>query len=96
MELLKGARNKSELNEIIEEIKRKEIKVLHASAEQSALAISILRDYHLSNSFDIADAINSAVALGIGEELLSSNARHYSAIKGLKFVEFHPYETADR
>jgi len=90
MELLKGARDKAELKDIISEISRLKIKVLQASPEQSTLAITIMRDYHLRNSLDIADAINAAIAISTGSELLSANTKHYSMINGFRFVEFQP------
>ena len=90
MELIKGARSKAEQNAIISEINRMGIQVLHASEEQSALAITLLKDNHLSNSLDIADALNAAIAISTGTELLSSNKKHYGPISGLKYREFQP------
>ena len=90
MELLKGACNKAEQDAIVSEVTRLGITVLQATNEQSSLAITLLRDYHLSNSMDIADAINAAIAISTGTELLSSNKKHYSPIKGLKYREYCP------
>jgi len=90
MELLAGARDKSEQKAIISEVSKLGIQVMHASPEQSALAITIMRDYRLSDHIDIADAINAAIAISTGSELLSSKKKHYLPINGLKYVEFQP------
>ena len=90
MELIKGARDREEQKAIIAEITRSGIQILHSSSEQSALAITIMRDNHLNNSLDIADAINAAIAISTGNELLSSNKKNYGPIIGLKFVEYKP------
>ena len=90
MELLKGARSRAEQNAIISELILLDIHVLHSTEEQSALAITILRDYCPSTSLDIADAVNAAIAISTGNELLSANKKHYCSIKGLKYVEFQP------
>ena len=88
MELIRGARDKTEQKAIISEITRLGIQILHSSAEQSALAITILRDYHLDNAVQIAGSINAAIAISTGNELMSSNSKHYGSISGLKYVEF--------
>jgi len=88
MELIRGARDKAEQKAIISEITRHGIQILHSSAEQSALAITILRDYHLDNSLDIAVAINAAIAISTGNELMSSIKKHYGSINGLKYIEY--------
>lgn len=90
LELLQGARSRAEQNKIVAEINRLEVTVLHATQEQSALAITVFRDYHLSSSLDIADAINAAQAMSTGQALLSSNKKHYGSIKELRYKVFKP------
>jgi predicted nucleic acid-binding protein len=90
MELIKGARNKRELNALTQEIRTKEVRIIHASEETSALAVSLFRENHLVNAMDIGDAINAAIAISRNESLLSANKKHYGALKGLKYVEYRP------
>ena len=90
MELVKGARNKQELNALTWEIKSKNVTVIHASDATSALSLSLLKENHLVNSMDIADAVNAAIAIARNEPLLSANRKHYGAVKGLKYVEYQP------
>ena len=91
MELIKGARDRVEQKAIVSEITRLGIQILHSSAEQSALAITILRDNYFESLLSIADAINAAIAISTGNELLSANKKCYGSISGLKYVEYQPW-----
>jgi predicted nucleic acid-binding protein len=90
MELIKGVRDKRELDVLTREIQTKGVRVIHASEETSALAVRILKENHLANSMDIADAINAAIAISHNEPLLSANRKHYAPLKGLRYIEYQP------
>jgi predicted nucleic acid-binding protein len=90
MELLQGARNKSEQKSIIAQLEAWDTEVIHVSQPESAYAIQLIRDHALSHGITIADALIASTALNRKAELLSANAKHYRFITKLQLQVFRP------
>jgi len=84
MELFKGARNKEELENIDEFIKRNFFIVLPVSSSASRRAVQILRRYSLQKGLGLPDALIAAVTISADGKLITGNKRHFKFIEGLK------------
>ncbi len=84
MELFKGARNKEELENIDEFIKRNFFIVLPVSSSASRRAVQILRRYSLQKGLGLPDALIAAVTISADGKLITGNKRHFKYIEGLK------------
>jgi predicted nucleic acid-binding protein len=82
MELLVGARNKSELREIERFLAQFYVVKLSEAITDKALAL--LRTYRLSHGLLIPDALIAATAITMNEPLASKNQRDYRFITELK------------
>ena len=87
MELLVGCRNRAELQRLERFLRRFTMLDLTESIGQSAVAL--LRQYRLSYSLLIIDALIAATALVHGETLYTKNVRHFRMIPGLRVIR--PY-----
>jgi len=56
----------------------------------SELACTLVEKHSLSHSMHVADALIAATAMRHSMPLLTANARHFSAIEGLKIRVFKP------
>ncbi len=53
-------------------------------------AIHLLEDYVLSDGIELADALIAATSLHYGEEILTSNIKHYRCLPNLVLNKFVP------
>ncbi len=90
MELIQGAKNKQEANYIDGLIEDSFIKKIPINELISQRASKLVRDYFLSHSMQMGDALIAATALEYGLDFSSGNAKHYSYIESLKFFPFKP------
>lgn len=82
LNLIQGAKNKREVEQIEKALRQFEI--LHFNEDTSQRTIDLIRTYSKSHGLMFGDAIISAVALEHGLELVTLNAKHFRFIKGLK------------
>ena len=84
MELFKGVRNKEELENIDEFVKRNMFIVLPVSSSASRRAVQILRRYSLQKGLGLPDALIAAVTISTDGKLITGNKKHFEFIEGLK------------
>jgi predicted nucleic acid-binding protein len=90
MELAQGCRNKVELKAVQKAFKSSDDEVLPITLAISELACELVERYALSHSVHMADALIAATAMHHDLPLLSANAKHFSAVKGLSLQIFKP------
>lgn len=90
MELLQGARNKTEQKNIREFIKEFNINVLPLTENIGHRAAIYIEEFALSVGMRAGDAIIAATAMENDLELVTSNRKHYAAITHLKTHFFKP------
>ena len=90
MELLRGMKNKREMNILQKYLKQWSTEITHINETISARAMFFVEDYALSHSMEMADAIIAATALECNEILLTANEKHYSFIPNLQISKFRP------
>ena len=81
MELFVGCRNKTELLEVEKFLRR--FQILPLTEPISDTAVDLLRQYRLSYSLLIPDALIAVTALVFDKPLISKNQRDYKFIAGL-------------
>ena len=90
MELAQGCRNKAELKAMQKAFKSSDDDVLPITQRISDLACTLVEKYSLSHSVHVADALIAATAISHSLPLLTGNAKHFSAVDGLKIRVFKP------
>ena len=90
MELAQGCRNKAELKAMQKAFKSSDDDVLPMTQRISDLACTLVEKYSLSHSVHVADALIAATAISHSLPLLTGNAKHFSAVDGLKIRVFKP------
>ncbi len=90
MELAQGCRNKSELKSMQKTFMSDANDVLPITQSISNLACTLVEKYALSHRVHVADALIAATAMVHAIPLLTGNAKHFSAIKGLEVQVFSP------
>ena len=90
MELSQGCRNKAELNAMQKAFKSGETDVLPITQAISDAACTLVHNYALSHSVQPADALIAVTAMSHALPLLTANAKHFSAVEGLRVLVFKP------
>lgn len=90
MELVKGMRNKKELNNLRKALHSWNAKILYISEEISAKAMFSVEQHFLSHSMQLADALIGATAVAYGLPILTANAKHYKVMKDVQIKKFRP------
>ncbi len=90
MELVKGMRDKKELNAFRKALHVWNAKILYISEEISAKAMFLVEQHYLTHSLELADALIGSTAIHYGLPLVTANDKHYKIIKGLKIKKFEP------
>jgi predicted nucleic acid-binding protein len=81
MELIVGARNKSELRLLEKFLKR--FTIVKVNESIADVAVDLVRQYRLSHGLLIPDALIAATAIVASETLATKNRRDYQFIVGL-------------
>jgi len=87
MELIVGCRNRRELHRVERFLKR--CTILGMTEAMAARAVTLLRQYRLSQGLSINDALLAATALVSRDTLYTKNVRHFRIIPDLTVVR--PY-----
>ena len=90
MELAQGCRNKAELKAMQKAFKSEGNDVLPITQGISDMACNLVEKYALSHSLHMADALIAATAIDHSLPLLTANAKHFSAVAGLRVQIFKP------
>ncbi|MBN1660804.1 MAG: type II toxin-antitoxin system VapC family toxin [Anaerolineae bacterium] len=86
MELFAGCRNKVELRDTERFLQRFQIIALDDQTCQ--VAVDLLREYRLSHSLAIPDALIAATVLTLSCEFVTKNQRDYRFIDGLQLLPY--------
>ena len=90
MELLQGAKNKAQHKNVQDFISEFGFSVLPLSENIGHRALIYVEEYALSSSMRAGDAIIAATAVENNLPMVSSNAKHFKAVKELQFRVFKP------
>jgi hypothetical protein len=90
MEYIQGVKNKRELQEFEKWLKQKDIMILPINEKISVQASQMVRQYALSHSLYMGDALIAATALHYKDSLLTANIKHYKMIESLELLIFKP------
>jgi len=89
MELLQGARNKEQHLMIKDFLIEFDFEILPLTENIGHRAAIYIEEYRLSSGLRAGDAIIAATATEAHLELLTSNIKHFRAIRDLKVITFH-------
>jgi predicted nucleic acid-binding protein len=90
MELVRGMRNKNELNNLRRALHFWNSKILYISEEISVKAMFFVEQHYLSHSIQLADALIGATAIAYGLPILTGNDKHYKILKDMQIKKFRP------
>ena len=90
MEMLQGAKSKSELKLIRIFLRDLGFQVIPVSEAISQLAATLIEEHTLSYGLQLADAMIAATARETGSDLVTGNVRHFRAIPQLELKPFRP------
>ena len=90
IELVRGMRNKNELNLLRKALHGFNAEIIYISEEISAKAMFHVEQHFLSHSVQLAHVLIGATATAHGKTLLTGNDKHYKVIKNLKLKKFRP------
>jgi predicted nucleic acid-binding protein len=90
MELIQGMRNKAELAALEATLESWQADVFALNESISGIAMMLVKQFFLSHSLELADALIAATALNSGLPLLTANDKHYRMIDGLNLHVFRP------
>ena len=91
MELLQGAKDKSQHKYILDFLRDFNFKTLPLSENIGHRAAIYIEEYSLSHGLRAGDAIIAATATENSLMLCSSNTKHFKPIKELRLKVFKPY-----
>jgi predicted nucleic acid-binding protein len=90
MELLQGAKNKTQHKNVKDFISEFGFTVLPLSENIGHRALIYVEEYALSSNMRTGDAIIAATAVENNLPMVSSNAKHFKAVKELQLKVFKP------
>jgi predicted nucleic acid-binding protein len=88
MELLQGSQDKNMMRIIERQLKIWEVSTIQSTEATSVRAIQFVREFALSHSVRVMDALIAATAIEEGETLLTGNEKHFKHIPGLSLEVF--------
>jgi predicted nucleic acid-binding protein len=90
MELLQGARDKTEMRAIKSFLTDLQFATLPLTENVGHRASIYMEEYSLSIAMSMADALIAATAIEANEVLMTGNEKHYKAVKELEIKRFRP------
>ena len=90
MELLQGARNKTHHNYVKDFIHTFGLSILPLTENTGHRALIYVEEYALSSNMRAGDALIAATAVENNLTLVSSNVKHFKAVKELQLKGFNP------
>lgn len=90
MELMQGMKNKTEMMAFAKLLSDKNIKIIEIDKKISILASRLVKDYALSDSVEMGDALIAATCILRKKILCTGNNKHFKCIPNLKINIFRP------
>ena len=90
MEYVPFCRNKRELAIFDQLLRSLQIVIYDINTEISMLARTIIKQFALSHSVEMGDALIAATALTYSETLCTGNDKHFKPVNGLVIKQFRP------
>lgn len=90
MELLQGAKNKTQHKYVKDFISEFEFSILPLTENIGHRALIYVEEYALSSNMRAGDAIIAATAVENNKLLVSSNIKHFKVVKELQLKNFKP------
>jgi predicted nucleic acid-binding protein len=90
VELIQGMDDKRALNIFKNQLKNWSVEILHITENISKMAMSLVENYYLSHSLELADSIIAATVLENNEALITANDKHYKYIPSIQIKKFRP------
>ena len=90
MELLQGAKNKTQHKYVKDFISEFEFSILPLTENIGHRALIYVEEYALSSNMRAGDAIIAATAVENNKLLVSSNIKHFKVVKELQLKNFMP------
>jgi len=90
MELLQGARDKAEVRAVKSFLADLRFEMLPLTENIGHRALIYLEEYGLSIAMSMADALLAATAVETNCTLMTSNDKHFKAVKDLNIKRFRP------
>lgn len=91
MEIIQGARNKSEISIIKNFIKDFDFSIIQLNQNIGQQALLFIEELALSSGICVNDALIAATAVKNNLILVTGNRKHFSQIRGLNFKIFNPH-----
>jgi predicted nucleic acid-binding protein len=88
--LVRGMRNRNELDSLRRALHVWNTKILYISEEISIKAMFFVEQHYLSHSIQLADALIGATAISRGLPILTGNDKHYKILKDIQIKKFRP------
>lgn len=90
MELIRGARNKRELQATKKALANLDFQILGLSENIGHRASIYLEEYAMKSNIGVPDALIAATAVETGQRLCTANAKDYRAIAEIQLELFRP------
>lgn len=90
MELVRGARNKRELQATKKALANLDFQILGLSENIGHRASIYLEEYAMKSNIGVPDALIAATAVETGQRLCTANAKDYRAIAEIQLELFRP------
>ena len=90
MELIQGMRDKDELSYMKKAFGDMGINVIPINESISNYAVSLVEEYSLSHSMEMADALRASTWIKEKDVLCTANDKHYQMINGITMDIFRP------
>lgn len=88
IELIKGMRNKKELNNLLKQFAHWNVDIIQINNDISTRAMIYVEQYFHSNSMEMADALIAATCINNSEILITGNDKHYKHIPNIQIKKF--------
>jgi predicted nucleic acid-binding protein len=88
LELLQGMRSRDEMLAVQKSFAKRNAERLPLTPAITERAVTLMEDLTLSHGLQLGDALIAATALEHDLSVLTSNAKHFGAVSGLKVERF--------
>lgn len=88
IELIQGMRDKKEMNSLIKQLAKWNVKIIQISQDISTRAMIYIENYHHSSAMELADALIAATSINNSEILITGNEKHYKNIPNMQIRKF--------
>lgn len=90
MELVQGMRNARELKNLRADLTLWQVTTLPITRAISGRAVKLVEEHFLAHHLQLADALIAATAIEHKLAIVTSNTKHFQAVKTLRIKAFKP------